>query len=503
MNQTLLKMKKIITLHLFKLKYNHSGYVFKKLYPICLTFLLVSGISNCQTNSGITEDNYNGIHGVLINPANVTDSRISSEFNLFSLNLLLGNDYTPLNLSNITELIDGGNYTAFPNDDNNGLLNLDILGPSFMFNLNSKSSLAVTTRVRALVDLNNINGLLAESIADGFMEEDFNFNIANMDVTAHAWGEIGLAYGRTLYSKEDHFVKGGITLKYLLGGGVAQVNSNSISGIYQNSQQQDLLTLNGDLSYGSYESSEKLSPGFGADIGFVYEFRPKSNYSSSEDATNKAINKYKLKLGIALLDIGSITYKNLEQTTYNIDGALNGSAMEDDLEQALEDNFNGITTNSDTKVLLPTSLQINADYKIAKRFYASLNYNQALHGKDEPYSNNGLNLITLAPRFETRYFSLHMPFGYSKLGETSFGLGLRMGPLTLGSGTILSNLLSDKSNLANAYVGLKVPIYQKDKVKAMARENKREKAKEERKAEKVKRGKKEKIKKGNDRVKNA
>ena len=458
----------------------------KNSYYISLIFLVYFGVLNAQTNSGIPEDNYNGIHGILINPANLTDSRIKSEINILSTNLLFANDYTPLTLKNITNLIDGGTYDALPKEDNYYVVNLNILGPSFMLNLNPKSSIAVITRVRAMGELNNINGQLAESIVDGFNDNDYNFNIKNMDVTTHVWGEVGLAYGRKLYSKENHFVKMGVTLKYLLGGGVVQANSNSLSGTYQNSQQQDVLSLNGDLSYGSYDSSNKLSPGLGADIGFIYEFRPQSNYSSSEDATNKALNKYKLKLGIAVLDIGSITYKDVEQTTYNINGSINGTDAEEDIEQTLKDNFNGVTTINKTKVLLPTSLQINADYKITKRFYANINYNQSLNSIDKPYSNNGLNLLTFAPRFETRYFSLHVPLGYSKLGKTSLGIGLRMGPFTIGSSTILSNILSENANLANIYGGLKIPIYQKNKVKAKTRADNREKNKEEKKEKKDK-----------------
>ncbi|MEJ0101862.1 MAG: DUF5723 family protein [Bacteroidota bacterium] len=43
--------------------------------------------------------------------------------------------------------------------------------------------------------------------------------------------------------------------------------------------------------------------GVGGDIGFVYEYRPDASL------TERYQNKYKLKLGLALLDIGSLKYK--------------------------------------------------------------------------------------------------------------------------------------------------------------------------------------------------
>jgi len=43
----------------------------------------------------------------------------------------------------------------------------------------------------------------------------------------------------------------------------------------------------------------------------------------------------------------------------------------------------------------------------------------------------------------------------------SWGAGLRFGPLMLGSGSVLTNLLSDTSKTTDVFVGLKVPIYRK------------------------------------------
>jgi hypothetical protein len=46
---------------------------------------------------------------------------------------------------------------------------------------------------------------------------------------------------------------------------------------------------------------EFKSNGIGADIGFVYEYRP--DYENKKEQYD---NKYKLKVGLALLDIGAI-----------------------------------------------------------------------------------------------------------------------------------------------------------------------------------------------------
>ena len=86
--------------------------------------------------------------------------------------------------------------------------------------------------------------------------------------------------------------------------------------------------------------------------------------------------------------------------------------------------------------------------------------------KDKFYNNNRLNLVTLTPRYESRFLGAYLPISYSSLGNTAFGFGLRLGPLIVGSGTIISNLTSKKAQAANVYVGLKIPIYHKKKKKS-------------------------------------
>ncbi|HRO71310.1 MAG TPA: DUF5723 family protein, partial [Chitinophagaceae bacterium] len=52
------------------------------------------------------------------------------------------------------------------------------------------------------------------------------------------------------------------------------------------------------------------STGFGGDIGFVYEYRPgHEKYKLDSNNYRRDLNKYKFRIGMALLDIGSVKYK--------------------------------------------------------------------------------------------------------------------------------------------------------------------------------------------------
>lgn len=439
---------------------------------LLIIFALTSSLQSiAQSYIGYDTDNFNGIHGVTINPANIADSRVRFDLNLFSFSALVANDYVGLSLDNATQLSDGfdfTNLTTTASSQNRVLANVEVLGPSFMFNLSEKHSIGLISKVRWVNNYNNINGEFLESIVDGFPTEDFSFDQNNLDATTHIWGEVGLSYGRVLfYDYDKHYLKGGVTLKYLMGGGVVQGFSNTLSGSYTSSNDQ--VALNGDFSYvATYDEDQdpadflnNVAPGFGADIGFIYEYRTESSRRSNANDNPRAINKYRAKIGVSVMDIGSITYKTREVTQYLVNGAVSADELESDFEDALENNFSETRTREDITVSLPTALNIHIDYKISPRFYANLNVNQTLVKQDDIYNNNRLNLITLTPRFETRFFSAYVPVSYSPLGATVVGAGLKFGGLIIGSGSVLSNLISENPQMANAYVAFKIPITHK------------------------------------------
>jgi hypothetical protein len=436
-----------------------------------LLISIITNLANAQSFIGYDTDNYNGITGVTVNPANIADARVQIDFNLLSTSTMIANDYVGLSLSNVQQLIDGGDFTGlntFASNQNSVLANVEVLGPSFMFNLNEKHSVGLLSRVRFINNYNNINGNLLEGVVDGFPTEDFSFNQNNLDGTTHIWGEIGLSYGRVLYYDYDkHYLKAGVTLKYLLGMGVAQGKSRSLSGNY--SAGNDEVSLNGDFSYViSYDEEQEfsdylknLSPGYGMDIGFVYEYRTRESRRADADDNPRALNKYRAKIGVSLLDFGQINYKDLEQTEYTVNGTVSADDAEADFVDALENNFTEITTVGDVKVALPTSLKVNIDYKVVPKIYVNLDINQTLVKKDSPFNNNRLNLMTLTPRLETRFFSAYLPFSYSQLGKTAIGAGIKLGPLIIGSGSIISNLISDDVQMANVYLASKISIKHK------------------------------------------
>mgnify|MGYP003639897044 FL=1 len=448
---------------------------------ILVAFLiLITTVVKGQSYIGLGTDNYNGVHGLISNPANIVDSRLKSDINLIGVSGLVGNDYYSAKFGDIFE--DDFDFdedgTKSPKNANNAYGNVDILGPSFMFNINSRNSLAVFTRGRVFFNVNDINGDTYDNISNEFDEnEDFNVNEGDYQLSANAWAETGITFATVLMNQEQHFLKAGISLKYLMGYGNAYSSGKNIVIDYDadGSGTTGSIESQGEIAYGNsanitndFEDYEfvKSADGFGVDLGFIYEWRPDfADYTVTDKDGNpyapKDINKYKLKFGLSLTDLGSLKYEGSENA-YDITNSI--SEDDFDNEEGFEDKLNNLYTQirsgNASKAVLPTALHLNADWNINNHFYMNLNTDLSITSKDKTNTNSIANIVSLTPRFESKWFSFYSPVSYVQNLGVQWGAGLRAGPLYIGSGSILTVLTSDNSKGADVYAGLKIPIYQ-------------------------------------------
>lgn len=441
--------------------------------------------SSSQSFIGYLSDNYSGVNSAIANPANITDSRFKTDINLVGASAFVSNDYYGFNILDATKPGYDFDSTAntYPSSSNNFSFNTDVLGPAFMFNINENSSLALFTRARMFFNVNEVNGETV-SIIDSDESDDIFIDEGDFNSLAHAWGEFGLTYARTILNKNQHFLKGGVTVKYLQGAGSTfgkgknvTINYDADGGPIVDGQPTGSLETTGDITYSrnadfeddnySYEIPDNAT-GFGGDIGFVYEWRPdyadyKTSNSNGDTYSHKDKNKYKLKIGLSVTDIGSVNYKDGIQDNYDIN---NPGFSEDDFDNAddvntfLNNTFAPTTTKNGFKVSLPTALHVNADWSFTRKLYVNLNTDLSLISKTNTNASKIANVVSLTPRFETKWFSFYLPVSAVQYSGFHVGAGLRAGPLYVGSGSVLTGLISDNSKGADVYAGLKIPIYQ-------------------------------------------
>ena len=464
-------------------------------YKLLLAFitLFTSVSANAQDYSGYRSGNYTGVNSVFFNPANIADSRYRFDINLFSVNATVGNNQASFSLKDIgksfdTDSLENKIFGANAGRSS-GFVSTDFHGPSFMFNAGKKNAVAFTSRARVLANVTDIDGKLVSKISDDFNTDvSLPYTVASgeaMRFAVNGWTEFGVSFARVLRDKDQHFLKGGITLKYLAGAANGYFNLSSFSGTINNDAVNDdyyLSNATGRMSIGfggvrisDLEPSELLemkSTGFGADIGFVYEYRPEHQKFRSEDGKGwkRGQNKYKFKVGLALLDIGRIKYeRDMERSgAYSVNITGNERFYLSELDSAGIDNYKDLfnsrpqfftaeTGNNDAtyNVGLPSTLQVDVDYNVHKNVYVSLGSQFSLVNTNEKvFNSNYFTNFTLTPRYEGKTFGFYVPLTYNALTKFTAGTSFRLGPLFVGSGSVLSSLLGD-SKQVDVHLGLR------------------------------------------------
>lgn len=446
--------------------------------------------AGAQNFPGYRTSNYSGVNGVFFNPANIADNRFKWDVNVFAIDGFVGTSHSGLRFSDITrsfnsdslksKLLRGGNNI-------NSLSYVDVLGPSFMISLNPKTSLAFTTRSRVFANGRGIDGDLAGALIDGGSTTagvPFNFN-TNMLIHATGWTEIGGSWGQVLSAtNSENFFKMGLTLKYIAGTADSYLSANNLAGQVGGPGNTYLTGTTGSLAinttaanFGDYKFGDFFKfngHGAGGDIGLVYEYRP-AGQDYSMYVTDRFAEKYKLKVGVSVLDIGRISFdRNSNQSSvYNVNipatsqyslGQFKGKSISQYIPILNSSPyFSGTPQGSSYNVNLPTTLQANIDYLIKGGFAVNAAGQFTLNTKGD------LNLFyynsySVTPRWENQLVSVMLPLNYNELTKFNAGVAFRVGPVFFGSGSVLSALVHD-SKQADLFVGVHFGMPYKKKIK--------------------------------------
>jgi hypothetical protein len=456
---------------------------------VAISLLAMATSAKAQSFAGYRTSNYTGVNSVFFNPANAADSRHKFDVNLIAAAQGVYNNTASFKLDDVLNNFDtDALLDQFLNSANtSGLIPIDLHGPSFMFGLGAKSSIAITTRVQGLVNIAEVNGTLLNEITNGDAEITlpYTFNQTGKNqIAAHGWGEIGATYARVLSPLDSrHFFKVGLTAKYLMGAGSAYVNFSNVSGtLSQDLTEKEYLSNTtgsiafgaGGISFDDFEPTNLISnesSGFGADFGVIYELRRKPTTESLGNLNPRSQNKYLLKLGISLQNLGSITYNRDLERSAGYTASITGNErfytqqLQDadglkEVKNLLDNNPASFTpvANANTssyKVTLPTTANVDIDYALGKNFYLNGALQLPLTSNSIVWNGYQYFYATVTPRFETRLFDLSLPVTYHNITGFNAGLALRLGPVFLGSGSLITALAS-QSKQADVFIGLHI-----------------------------------------------
>ncbi len=444
---------------------------------------------------GISTSNWSGTNGMYLNPANLADSRHKFVVDLFSMNVGADNNLATFKAGDIFKGVTNGDKLsdnfAFSSKDQFSMLvpMVELRLPGIMVNIKGKHGVALTMRVRGMNQFHNFNQNLYKNIVDSSFtpSSTATFQAGDFNWTAHLWSELNLGYGGVIYNKNPmHMVKGGLTVRYLMGAGFIGAYSSNINAKYNGLGMDPSLTISntdfhyatGGINLNGGNNNNNLfgstGKGFGADLGVVYEFRPKyKKYQYDMDGKtgliNPGKNPYMLRFSASIVDLGAIKYKNSSAINVNQSGSavIKGSEIADyantydSLRYYL--NSKGIkadsSSNTVTKVGMPSTLIVGVDYHAIGGLYVNATYfgNVAKHDK---FGNSYYSSFTLTPRFDIKAFSFGVPITYSTLSKAiKAGVGIRLGGFIVGSDDMLT--FFNSGNGMNLYFGAYVPINRK------------------------------------------
>lgn len=204
--------------------------------------------------------------------------------------------------------------------------------------------------------------------------------------------------------------------------------------------------------------------GWGYDLGLTYVFHKKDFKRPGGYAENQT--RYHTKISVALMDIGSIKYKNADYTsviidrevgvnTRNLEGYANGSSNYIGVFDSFINAVGSISQYKDKVVIgLPTRFVFSVDKQIKKHLFVNATISQSLrkrHSKNARYQS----ALMLAPRLEYHYFEFSLPL-LMEYDYRSFRLGasMRLGPLYLGTNSLASFLYTRSVNDADFFIGV-------------------------------------------------
>lgn len=476
-------------------------------------FSLTGFIVKSQDFTGFSQSNYAGVSGIYSQPASIVDGRMKFDMNLIGFNLGAYNNYvgvkreafkktaswgTILKAENADQYFPAFKDTAFldhytverTNGRNKSVYAaVRIAGPSFMVNINRKNAIALSSSVRSYVNVDGVSPDLAKLAYEEFKYPSLwvtNLENKYLSVQEMTWAEYGLTYAHVFKDDNEHYFKGGATVKLLQGIQSAYMfvedlkynfhtdttlslfESNVNYGHSDNLNFRDIQLGGSGTGTQVFDYSQSY-PGIGFDFGVVYEWRPnykdhKFDMDGEKDLWRKDQNKYKLKVGLSVTDIGSIKFKKGSTSgDFKADvGFWNLKPIEPktvgEFDDTLKTRFESTNKSSTYRMNLPTAISLQVDYQIWKDVYVNFTPFIALQFKKNDTKVHEISSLMLTPRWDHKWFGVFIPVQYNFLDGFRAGAAVRLGPIIVGSSN-LAPLVGQKTVYgADLYAMLKIPV---------------------------------------------
>jgi hypothetical protein len=438
-----------------------------------LLLLVISGASG-QERLGLVTGNYSGSAGVSINPSSIANSKIRVDYGLFGVHSFVENNYfyLPAQRAGFFKIINGSYefpYFAKPYgegdrnvysyymdpSDKNIYVNTRIDGPSAMFGLNDHifalhSSFRVISSTRNLpYDIANF----AYYAMDFYPQHNIYYERENYGMATMGWWELGFTYATVLARPFRNHWSAGITVNWMGGYSGAYIEGRQTDYIAYNDSILNVDYLDAELGFSlpmDYNTdvvdlNDRMlrGSGMGIDIGITYQYRDKPYMRKYKGMYyRKKFEDYRWKIGLSVLDIGWVTFRNNAQR-HSYDGVSNNhinvnhlyyNNINDELRSTSELLYgdpNASYRDDGFRLYLPTSLSLQVDYHPEGPWFVNATFLAPLPVYD-PMIKRPL-MLALTPRYETTILEISLPMILYDMYYPRIGIAVRFHGLTVGS----------------------------------------------------------------------
>lgn len=449
-----------------------------KLISIVLGVITFYNLNAQYAYNGIRTSKRAGILGATINPASLANMPQKVDVHLFGFDINLVNNV--VNTGDLSK-IDSFKDVFLNNVTPDGLtvrVNIDVMGPGAAYAINKKMTVGLFSRARIQMAMNNIDIATAKAIGNAETIENATLpyttpRINNMSMNLVGWAEVGGSFAMKLYDSKQHSLSGGASIKGIFPGGYANAFLTNFKATIDTASSGNVRISNADGSIGmeysgSNDPLESLtsnligSPkGIGFDLGATYEYK------------NKKTGEYILKIGASILDIGSMGFsmnsKNSRSFRINPSTTIDPKTIQGDNMDEVINNIKAsgfateVPVDSHQSLSLPTAFNLTADWNIWKPFYLTFHMQQSMTNKDDPRSLQAANFICITPRISYRVFEAYIPVSFASLEGTNIGAGIKVGPLYIGSSSLISAAILNNAKALDGHFGFRIGIGNRNK----------------------------------------
>ena len=417
----------------------------KKAILLLLFMLQVNILVKAQDMWGIANSNYAGNFAIDINPASMAVSPIKYELNVLSGNMTFYNNYLYLPKGEMSVgkffKADFFNYDwqdQYTGKDKNAFMQSSIKGPSF-FLRSGQTAFGLHTGLKAMGSVRNIDFEMAKLFYENSTYvplQKKELTAENNSLSALLYGEIGASFAQQIEAGPGNRIAIGATFNYLMG----------FDGFY--AQNNYMHYRFDDESYNVYAQRLKFK-------------------------------KYKYKIGLSLVDAGSILFakdtrtvkfdnKSIDWNDFDTTQVESISQLGELLRsKVFDDSTSGIVA-ARYRAKLPTAISFQFDYCVTHFLYLNTSIIQPVTSKSTAVRRPAQ--LSFTPRLETWRYEISFPLTWYEYDQLRVGTCLRLGQVVIGSDYLTSMLGLSKFNGFDFYVGIKHSSYAMDKLSKRKKE---------------------------------